>query len=291
MNTSLQITNDRASLSATLKGGCITSYSIQTSESDLEILRSFGQRNKASFPLIPYSNRIKEGRFSFEGKQYQLPLNFGKHPHSIHGVGWQENWQLIEHEANHIIMELYHPGTTWPFPFKARQIIKLNGADLYNEIQLTNLASKSMPAGLGMHPYFPRHGKAFLTAEVGQVWQTNETGLPIERKNCPPNWNLSAGVNVDKLHCDNQFDPWSRTAFIHWPKKNTSLSLTSSEDLNRLVVYAPENENFFCVEPTSHITDAFNNTSLGKFPQETGMRVLAPNETWTVWMTLSPKQE
>ena len=288
MNKPLLISNEQATVGVTLKGGCITSYTLATADGDFDILKSFGQRNKASFPLIPYSNRIKNGRFVFEGTEYQLPLNFGDHPHSIHGVGWQEEWSVLNHEEGCITLELIHDGTQWPFPFKAIQTVKLSGADLYNKIQLTNLAKTSMPAGLGMHPYFPRHGKAVLSAEVSKVWKTDDTCLPIEKVSCPSHWNLTAGANVDELYCDNQFDPWPGTAYINWPDKKASVTLTSSEDLNRLVVYAPKDEDFFCVEPTSHITDAFNHASQGKPQQETGIRILESNETWTVWMRLSP---
>ena len=38
----------------------------------------------ASFPLVPYANRIAQGRFAFDGADHQLPRNFGDHPHSIH---------------------------------------------------------------------------------------------------------------------------------------------------------------------------------------------------------------
>ncbi|WP_419904332.1 aldose 1-epimerase [Kiloniella sp.] len=289
MNQSLTIDNEQATVGVITKGGCITSYRLKTNDGFFDVLKSFGQRNKASFPLIPYSNRIKNGCFVFEGKKYQLPLNFGDHPHSIHGVGWQEEWSVKNHEEDSITLELTHDGTVWPFPFKATQTVKLSGADLYNEIQLTNLSTTSMPAGLGMHPYFPRHGTAILTADVGEVWKTDDTCLPLEKISCPPNWNLTSGAMVDELHCDNQFDPWTGTALINWPDKSASVTLTSSEDLNRLVVYAPRDEEFFCIEPTSHITDAFNFAFQGRPQQETGIRILEPEETWTVWMELLPK--
>ncbi len=288
LSENLQIKNEKATVDITLQGGCITSYSIMTHNKNFDILRSFGQRNKASFPLIPYSNRIKNGRFSFSGTSYQLPLNFGDHPHSIHGVGWQEKWHVLNQEEDSVILELAYEGSDWPFAFNAVQTIKLIGADLYHEIQLTNLSDKPMPAGLGMHPYFPRHGEAILTADVGGVWMTDDTCLPTQKVSCPPAWDLKSGAEVDNLHCDNQFDPWTGSARIDWPREKASVTLTSSQDLNRLVVYAPPGEEFFCVEPTSHITDAFNHAAAGVPQQETGIRVLKPLETWAVWMKLSP---
>ena len=48
------------------------------------------------FPLIPFSNRIENGRFSFNGSSLQLARNVAGSPHAIHGHGWQAAWQLAE---------------------------------------------------------------------------------------------------------------------------------------------------------------------------------------------------
>lgn len=219
---------------------------------------------------------------------YQLPLNFGDHPHSIHGVGWQLSWRLKRQAPDRIVLELAYDGAGWPFAFHATQTVALDGATLHHELTLTNRADVPAPAGLGMHPYFPRHGRATLTADVHGVWLTEDTCLPTERVPCPSHWNLSAGANADKLHCDNQFETWDRRARIVWPDENMSAELTASDDLDRLVVYAPAEEDFFCVEPVSHMTDAFNRSADGMSNEETGMRILEPGETWRVWMKLSP---
>ena len=276
-------------------GGCIASYRLNSGPGEFDLLcplhmGSGGAADPlatACFPLLPYSSRIKNGHFSFAGESHQLPLNFGDHPHSIHGVGWQSLWQVKEHSDNQAVLELSHDGAGWPFPFYASQTFTLENSTLSHEIAITNQADIAAPAGLGMHPYFLRHGRAELRAAVDAVWLTDETCLPTERVPCPDHWNLSAGADVDGLLCDNQFESWNRHAQILWPDKNMSLELTASEGIERLVVYAPKNEKFFCVEPVSHMTDAFNRAA--NCDENTGMRILAPGESWNVSMTLSPK--
>jgi aldose 1-epimerase len=215
-----------------------------------------------------------------------LPLNFDDHPHSIHGVGWQSTWDLTKHTDTQVVLELSYDGAGWPFPFHASQTVTLHGADLLHEITMTNLAEAAMPAGLGWHPYFPRHGRAILRAAVDAVWLTDETCLPTERVPCLDHWDLSAGADVDDLRCDNQFEPWNRRAQIVWPEKSMSIEMAASAGLERLVVYAPAGDDFFCVEPVSHITNAFNRRAAGA--ENTGMRILAPGESWRAWMKLSP---
>jgi len=280
-----------------LAGGCLANYRLVSGDGCVDLLRPCGRRQggafspleTASFPLIPYCNRIRDGRFRFAEQAYQLPLNFGDHPHSIHGVAWQASWHAIEITAEKAVIELDYRSGDWPFPFRAIQSFEIDGAGLCQEITMTNTCDVPMPAGLGIHPYFPRHGGAVLKADVGFVWLTDETCLPTERMACPPKWNLGHGIDVDRLLCDNQFEPWNGQASVTWPEQGLSLDMEACGDLDRLVVYAPEGEDFFCVEPVSHITDAFNRTAEGMKPKASGMRILAPGETWRVWVQLKPK--
>jgi aldose 1-epimerase len=53
------------------------------------------------------------------------------------------------------------------------------------------------------------------------------------------------------------------------------------------VVYTPPGEAFFCVEPVSHITDAFNLAAAGR--TDTGMLSLLPGESVRATLTLTPE--
>lgn len=302
-NNAICIATDDAEAQILLSGGCIGAYRLKqpggntSSRGAMDLLRPLETHNDASadpletacFPLIPYSGRIRNGCFQYGGKEYNVPLNFGEHPHNIHGIGWQTEWRLKEATGTQTTIDLEHDGSTdWPFPFLASQRFTMEGAGLRHEIALENTGNTPMPAGLGMHPYFPRHGKATLEAGVTSVWLTDETCLPTERVSCPPQWQLADNRDVDALECDNQFEPWSGRATINWPGQGLSLTLEASNDLDRLVVYAPKGESFFCVEPVSHMTDAFNLTAEGMSPEQTGMRTLEPGEVWQVWMHLTP---
>ncbi len=302
MNKIITISSSEASASLCLSSGCLTHYSFnRTPENSFNVLRPFTAQSDenidplktSSFPLIPYSNRIKNGHFSYDGIDYQVPLNFGEHPHSIHGVGWQSLWNLKQQSESSVTITLDYAGPGWPHAFSATQTIALDGKTLTHKISLSNTSDTAFPAGLGMHPYFPRHGGAILQADVDSVWLNDETCMPIElapisNHNDTDHWNLSEGSAVETLLCDNLFQTWSRKAHISWPNDGVSVDLTASNDLDRLMVYAPEGENFFCVEPVSHITDAFNLSDQGMSKGDSGSKTLAPGENWTVWMKLTP---
>lgn len=286
MNHKYTIRNAQAELTVSTNGGSICSYRLCDG---FDILRS--QQNPlmtSCYPLLPYSNRIEGGLLKFDGNRHQLPLNFGDHPHSIHGVGWQSQWTVVSHSDGELELELDYEGNGWPFSFLARQKLSLQGSALRLEIEITNKASKPAPVGLGMHPYFPRHGDAVLTANVDAVWLNDETCLPQTRVKVPDRWDLKQSKNVALLECDNLFEPWTEPATIHWPQKGKSVALTASKELDRLVVYAPKGKDYFCVEPVSHITNAFNRSDEGMPHCESGMRILKKDESLLVWMQLDP---
>jgi aldose 1-epimerase len=92
---------------------------------------------------------------------------------------------------------------------------------------------------------------------------------------------------VDRVALDNAFTGWKRSAAIEWPERKCRLTMTGGDGLDFLVVYTPPGERFFCAEPVSHCTDAFNRAEAGE--RDTGMRALAPGESWTVTMGLRPE--
>lgn len=240
------------------------------------------------FPLIPYSGRIQHGRFSFNGQTHQLPLNFGDHPHSIHGTGWQSRWELESQADTKAVMVLDHPAGDWPFAFRARQSLRLEGQDLTLTLEVENTGSQLMPVGMGFHPYFPRHGGARLTADVDRVWMTDPECLPVSSTSLPDGWQLPVGRDVAALRCDNQFEPFRGPARISWQSLQIELLIHAGDGLDRLVVYAPEGEDFFCVEPVSHLADPFRLEEEGLSREETGLRLLPPGAGWCETMTLQP---
>src|SRR6478672_9634053 len=111
-------------------GGAIVSYTWRRRP----VLRptpasAFATRNvrlASCYPLVPYSNRIRNAMLSFHGREYALGRNFGTHAHAIHGVGWQRAWSIEAADANRAQLTLVHDPLTdsasaWPWPFRAMQ--------------------------------------------------------------------------------------------------------------------------------------------------------------------------
>jgi len=227
----------------------------------------------ACFPLVPFSNRIRDGHFEFRGRQIRLPLNQWPQPHSEHGHGWQSRWRVLGRSAHGVLLELEHRAAdTWPFSYRAVQEITLTEDELRVTLSAENRDRETMPIGLGLHPYFPRTAHCRLSATVDAMWETDEEVMPTRLTQADPR--LASGLPVVEVALDNVFPGWRRTATIDWPDNGTRLALSADAPLDFLVVYSPPAQDYFCVEPVSHCTDAFNLAAHGH--GDTGMLTLAP---------------
>jgi aldose 1-epimerase len=292
------ITLRRGALGVTLApgiGGSIARFWSDARGRELDLLRptpadalSRGEPGGlSSFPLVPWSNRIRAGRFSFEGRAVALTPNL--RGHAIHGLGYRAPWTVTGRGQAEATLEQRHADGEWPWAYRATQQIALTPAGLHVEMVVTNESETTMPVGLGWHPYFPRTAATTLHARVTGLWLTDAEILPTVRVAPPPDRDPRLGLAVDRVALDNVFVGWDQEAVIAWPERAARLRMTARGPLATLVVYTPPGEPFFCAEPVSHITEAFNLAAAGQ--RDTGMLSLGPGESVRAAMSLVPELE
>lgn len=238
-----------------------------------------------SFLLAPFSGRIEGGTFRFGEKTVRLEPNLAGEPHPLHGQAWLAPWTVESIHTNGATFSFVHAPGSWPWRYECKQQIRLVGNQMTLELTLVNRAPEPMPAGLGLHPYFPAPDEALLSAEVTAVWMTNETGIPLSRAAVPAAWRFADHRLVRELNVDNCFEGWSGEASLRWPERGVALEMTASPELRRLVVYCPPGKDFFCVEPVSHATNAVNLHHLSA--SEMGLVVLQPEDALSATVTFS----
>jgi aldose 1-epimerase len=231
----------------------------------------------ACFPLVPFSGRIADGRFTFGGKTCQLEPNFPPEPHAIHGQGWRLPWQVVHAADTYAELDLEHRVPATPLNWRARQTFELADDGLVIGLALSNAGDDPMPAGIGLHPYFPRTPDSTLQTSLGHVWLNDERKIPRERVALPETWDFSEPRELSVLELDNNFGGWDGRAQIVWPEIAQRLIIEADPVLDHLVIYIPKDADFFCVEPVSHATDGFNLHEAGV--EDTGVRILEPGET------------
>ncbi len=247
---------------------------------DTPILRSTdsdslsGSRRSACYPLVPYSNRLGNKRFRWQGRDYTTETNFDDNPHSVHGVGWLRPWDVLSHSAAAAVLRYSHiPDAHWPFSFDTQQHFTLDPSALHVRMAITNTADMAQPVGLGWHPYFPKRRGSGLSIDVSDRWESDASELPVRKV-------AHSGIDgaVANLRLDHCFEGWKGAARIRDEK--FSLGLTSN--VKRLVVYTPTDKAYFCVEPVSHVSNAIQMID----PCANGLRELQPGESFEASMTV-----
>ncbi len=213
-----------------------------------------GPMGWGSYPMAPWAGRVRNGRLSFAGQQYRLPINLGDH--AIHGTVFTAAWTLTD--QGHDFVDLTCP-LTWPFGGVAQQHIQLTRDRLI--CFLTVLATdQPMPATIGWHPWFRK--PTSTAVEFESMYERDADGVPsgVMHDPPPPPW-------------DDCFVRPTAPLRLHYP----DLTVTVDSDCDHWVVYdMPAHAT--CIEPQSGPPDAFNLGSAA---------VLEPGELLQRWMTIA----
>jgi aldose 1-epimerase len=229
----------------------------------------------ASYPLVPFSNRVANRRFTWNGVTHELPERFGGY--AIHGVGWLRPWTVVARGPDTARLELVCAASAdWPFGFRAWQDFTLRDDALEVEIGIENQDRQPAPCGIGLHPFFPRSPAATLQFTAGSVWLNGRPGqIPSERTALPAKWDHRDGLPVGPEFIDNCFAGWDGRALLRYPDLGYALRITADKVFGQTVVFVPDNKPFFAVEPVSHMNDGLNR--MASEPDH-GVFVLAPGE-------------
>ena len=250
----------------------------------------------ASFPLVPYCNRIRDARFTFDGALVDLSGDGNLFPHALHGNAWRLPWRveaLWEASARLTLshapsMEAAHH---WPFAYEAAQDIALDGTSLTVTMSLRNLSDRRMPFGIGHHPYFPRTSNTRVHARVSSMWHTTPDPLPTHIGPHPSVDALASpeGMSAEAFDLDNNFAGWTRTASIAWPDEHRAVTLDADAPFDFMVIYAPAAfPSLLCVEPVSNVADWVN---LDVDHALKGGGVLEPGDATSVAFRLTPRTD
>jgi aldose 1-epimerase len=251
----------------------------------------------ASFPLVPFCNRIRDGRASFEGRQIAMPPNHPGEdaPHPLHGLGWLQPWHVeTASEAEAVLTLAVEATPSWPWRFSSRQDFVLHERALEVTIAVRNNDSVAMPLGLGHHPYFPHHAGTRLTSASQAIWRTDAEVMPTSLDAGEPVAALREGVELARLDLDNNFTGWQRSARVEWRADvhgpSRSLTMEAEPPLDYFVLYCPPGLDYFCAEPVSQCTDWLNLLASQGEAAVGGAR-LAPGETLSARFMLRPEWE
>jgi aldose 1-epimerase len=138
-------------------------------------------------PLIPWPNRLEDGRYRFDNVDYQLPLTEPERGNAIHGLLRWRSWYSLEHETDRVVMGTrLHPLPGYPFALDVRISYQLVNDGLQVRTTATNVGEHACPFGSGQHPYLSS-GEGLvdgcqLKLDARARVMTDERQLPIGRE-------------------------------------------------------------------------------------------------------------
>lgn len=251
----------------------------------------------ASFPLVPFCNRIRNGHASFEGRTIAMPPNHPGEdaPHPLHGLAWLLPWQVEDADESSAILALQvEAGKAWPWKFSAWQRFELHERVLAVTIEVRNDDDAAMPLGLGHHPYFPHLPGTRVRVPTHAMWTADAEVMPLGLTEGAPVPALRSGVELAQLDLDNNFVGWQHSARIEWTADlhgpARALTMEAQAPLDYFVLYCPRGVEYFCAEPVSQCTDWLN--LLPEYgPGPLGGSRLEPGERLAARFTLRPEWE
>lgn len=215
----------------------------------------------ACFALVPYSNRLPEGRLLTARGPRTLASNHGRVGCPVHGEGWRRPWQLGEHGRSHARLAYrYQADGHWPFDHSATQSLTLGPDRLRIELSLTNESPEPMPAGLGLHPRFAIDAGDQVCWDAQQVHAADH----IERND---------GVSA-----------WGGRLRLDRRARGLRLRLRAASALPHLMVYRRADQPWLCLEPVSHATGAMSQPAMQGSGH--GAIDLMPGQSLQAWVEL-----
>lgn len=102
--------------------------------------------------IAPWPNRIRDGKYRFDGKEYSLPINETAGANALHGFSANKRWELEEKASDSAVFGLeLEPTEGYPWSLSLRAQYLVSGEGL--RLLFSATGSKHQPFGWAFHPY------------------------------------------------------------------------------------------------------------------------------------------
>ncbi|MEZ4886938.1 MAG: hypothetical protein R3E32_19570 [Chitinophagales bacterium] len=234
--------------------------------------------------LLPFPNRLKDGNYSFEGKNYQFPITDTNCHNALHGFVFDKTMKLQKVELTpsyaQVSLEYVYNGELayYPFPFHLQIGYTLMDKQLIVDTKITNSGNTKIPIGIGFHPYFQFPSKVdALQLQLPKCQKIEVEGKMIPTGKKMNYTHFEEKTTIGNLSLDTAFkaNPTDSNSYkIHLTDPQNGLQLTYFQDtiFPYFQVFTPSHRNSIAIEPMSCNVDAFNNGE--------GLTILERGETW-----------
>lgn len=235
--------------------------------------------------LVPWPNRIRDGRYSFEGVEHQLALTEPEAGNAIHGLGRWERWTQVHQTPSEVSLLLdVVPQKGYPFPLRVQITYTIDEQrGLTVSLAARNTGTTRAPFGAGSHPYLSTRGHRIddvtLQLPARETLVADERGVPIGSRQLEGKEDLRGGRKLGGQRFDDGFTGLETSDGRGVAELGTSsggAQLWFDETFRFLQVFTLDSLGggppAVAIEPMTCAPDAFNSGA--------GLIVLEPDGVW-----------
>lgn len=252
-------------------------------------------------PVLFPPNRYDAGKFEFDGRKYELPINEEHTGNHIHGFVNESPWEVVsfgstEKESTVTVKLRFdenHPDFTYfPHTCTLSQTFTLSKEGLTQQFDAVNESSQAMPFMLGFHtsinaPFAP--GSSIEDIEcgiaIGERWELSERMLPTGRTQPLSEGELLLKEGKGNPYCESLDNHYSASGVganamtLYDKRVNVRFVYDAGQAYKHWMVYnAAANGSFFCPEPQTGMVNAPN---VALPAEQTGLIRLEPGQQWS----------
>jgi aldose 1-epimerase len=237
--------------------------------------------------LIPWPNRIRDGRYTFNGVTQQLALTEPARHNASHGLARYVPWVLVERQADTVVNRVrIHPQPGWPGTLEARITHRVGEEGLMVTVEATNLGDNELPFGYGAHPYLTvgesSVDEVALTVPAASYLEVDDRLLPAKVSPVDGTaYDLRHSTVLGTTNLDTAMTGLDRDSDGRWRirlargDRYAELWGDATFVWTQVFTGGPNRDGGVAVEPMTCGPDAFN-----EGPTHDDMRVLAPGHTF-----------
>jgi aldose 1-epimerase len=238
--------------------------------------------------LVPWPNRIRDGRYTFEGRAQQLPLTEPALHNASHGLLRWATWSLRDRADHRLVVgAVLHPQPGWSATLDVEVSYALADDGLTVAARATNVGDGRAPFGFGAHPYLAlgdtAADDAVLTLPAASVVRTDERSLPTGVEPVPDELDFRRPRRLGTTELDTPYGNVARGADGRWVASleagGTTRVVWADEAFGWLQAFTGRardgkgSPRGVAIEPTTCPPDAFNSGA--------DLVVLEPGGRWS----------
>jgi aldose 1-epimerase len=249
--------------------------------------------------LAPWPNRIVDGRYTFDGVDYELALTEPRRGQALHGLLVWTDYEVVEHASSSVTLRAtIQPQAGYPSRVVVDTRYSLSDNGLDQSVTAYNDGSRDAPWGCGPHPYLTAGSTPLnewlLKLPASKVLRTTEDRLspteliPVDRGDAA-RFDFRQPRALGRAEIDHAYTELGRDAkgvaqVTLVTGDGAGVSMTWGEDCAWVQVHTadlpggaaePGHRVGLAVEPMTCAPDAFNPD---RYAHDTGLITLRPGE-------------